>query len=251
MSEQIETPVVELPVVTDAPLANVEVPSTEIAEPAKEPSGLELGFKRIKRENQAMKAELEAMKSYVSQMAQPKEPTVALEDMDEAQRIQYGVQKALADMQAQQAQVSAQQAQQHAMMAKLEEFKAFTPDLMEVLKDAEDLMLPNEAQQFIRGSEVGALIAYKLEKDENLYESIIALRHNPRAMQKALDKLEDSLEAEVKARKVPKSAIPAPVGSPIPQGGKAKVEAQSIPTNRKEFQAWKDAGGLKTLKLSR
>ena len=249
MSEQIETVVVDLPVDVNAELATPETNTTEQADTAKEPSGLELGFKRVKRENQTLKSQLETLTAQVNSLLTPKQ-NVNIEDMSEEQRIQYGVNKALADMQAQQAQALAQESQAQAFMEKLEEFKTFTPDLMEVLKDAESLILPKSTQDFIRSSDVGALIAYKLEKDENLYESIMALRENPRAMQKALDRLEDSLEAEVKARKVPKSNIAPPVGSPIPQGGKQKIESQTIPTTRKEFQAWKDAGGLKKLTLA-
>lgn len=235
--------------------AEVIAPAVEVAvdvanQPAPEvnpTSGLELGFKRVKKENQVLKQEMQMMRQQIAQITAPPAPN--MDDLTDDQKIDLAVQKRLNEQQQQQ-HLAQQQAEANAKaLAKVKEFEAFTPDLFEVLKDAETMIVPQSTKEFLQSSEVGALMLYTLEKNEDQYNTMMSLRDNPRALQKFLDKMESKLEAEVVARKAPaKAQTNTPVGSPLPNGGKVQTST-GAPQTMAEFRKLKESGGLKNMRL--
>jgi len=237
-------------------VAEVIAPAVEVAvdlanQPAPEvnpTSGLELGFKRVKKENQVLKQQMQQMQATIAQITA--QPAPNLDDLTDDQKIDLAVQKRLSEHQQQQLQAQ-QQAEANAQaLAKVKEFEAFTPDLFEVLKDAESMIVPNVTKEFLQSSEVGALMLYTLEKNEDQYETMMSLRHNPRALQKFLDKMESKLEAEVTARKAPaKAPINTPVGNPLPVKGNVSTASGGTTQTMADFRALKASGALKKMRL--
>lgn len=207
------------------------------------PKGVQKRFKVLTQRTKETQARLDQALAVIQSLQQK---PVNLEEMSDSEIVDHKVQLALAKQREEQIrqhqyQIEAEKRQAQ-VSAQVNDYATWIPDIKEVLEDAAEMVLPNDAVSFIRSSDIGPLLAYHLEKDEALQDKVHALVNDPKALERYLLKLELKLEAEMEAKKSStksQTKASAPVGSPT-KGSKSTSGVVDVSQlSIADYRVWK------------
>jgi hypothetical protein len=215
-AEQTQASEVEVNDNADVDQSKVEIENTEKTEDVL-PKGVLKRFKTLTDRNKQYESQIAELSYKLENLN--KKP-VDLSELTDEQIIDYRVKEALNKQnQYQQEQMKQQEMankRKESVTAQVNSYKSFVPDIESVLEDSQELILPNNAIDFIRSSEVGIMLAYYAQKDETIYEKIQSLSSNEKALERYLTKLEMKIEDEIELKSKSVKDKPAktpPVGN--------------------------------------
>lgn len=182
------------------------------------PFGVKKRFSVLTQRNKMLEEELYAIKA---QLLKNNQKPLSRDEMTDDEWISHQVEQKLL----QQKQLEIQRAQElqkeqkrtETIQAKISEFEKFVPDLSETLQEAAELPLPQQALDYLRDSDIAPLLAYRIAKDDELYDKIreASKDRSGRAMDRLLTKVELKLESELEAKSKSSGNITAPKSKPV------------------------------------